>query len=1125
MRVLDILAVANKAGVELYLKEGQLAYRAKGAGLSNELKQILKENKSRLITHLNLIDQLRTDIKVVGNEYNPKAAFMLSDGQKRCFFATQRDKSSFYLNMPMGMDLIGDFSIDIFNKSLMILIERHQILKTNYIQDSSGIVKQIIKPESSFSLDFVDISDKTASQQLAVLAEIEVRESTTPFDLSIDYVVRGRIVKCGPKKHSVFITLHHIAADDWSIGIFKNELSTIYNQLSGGLQVSLPKLEVQYVDYANWQSNIYTDGNLDSQLEYWQERLDNAPLVHSIPLDKQRGTKQSNSGSNVIRRLDKSVLNELKLLARNNSATLFSVVAALYNAFLHRYTDQDELVIGVPVANRDKLCTAQLIGFFVNMLPIRSTLEEQTNFESYLKQYQHNLLSDFEYQHVPFNMIVESLGISGGKAHNPLFQIAIVMGNSDIGEINFRGLSSSDRELKGYAAKYDLALRVGETKDGITFNWEYATALFEEDSISRMSDYFNQFVLAVIKNCDKPVVEIPLVTCAIKEHTHAYSEEISKVSVIDAFIEQAKINPSNLALSDSFSSLTYSEVHERSNQIAYKLLSLGIQSSSIVAIELEKSIDLFVTVLGILKSGAAYLPIDPTLPGLRKSRMLKECNVSFAIATEENITAAHYKDIKVLTHFDVMATAALPVIDPHDLAYVLYTSGSTGQPKGVMISHKGMVNLAEFQRTYFKVTPQSIVLQFASFSFDASVWEWCMALLNGACLQICSDHIRTSPILLTEYLKQNKITHATLPPSILSSLVCENDYAFEALIVAGEKCPDKLADQWCEEFPLFNAYGPTETTVCATVGRLRKGEGVHIGTAIDDFKVLVLDKRQQLVPDGAVGELYISGIGVALGYIGNLPLTQERFITRRDYGREQTYYRSGDLVRARTDGQLEFLNRVDDQVKIRGVRIELGEIEQQLMQEAAVRSAKAVVHNMNLDNAEILAFIELEKHTSIDEYHHFTAQKIESNLSLVLPESMLPNAVIAVENFPLTRNGKIDTGKLIEHAQLYRASSCTECETETELSLRNIWSELTGTPREQIGKNTNFYHIGGNSLLITKMLISIEQYFAVRLEIVDVISKQKLAEVSALIEARNIGQMAKLESDYQLDDDEMEVLL
>ncbi|WP_046006383.1 non-ribosomal peptide synthetase [Pseudoalteromonas rubra] len=1126
MSVLDILSTANQAGVELYLKDGQLAYRAKKAALSNDLKEVLKLNKKQVIDYLSFVEQLRADVCVASKTHELSSThFALSSSQKSAFFAMQKDKASYHLNMPMGMDLEGEFSVSVFNDALNALIERHKILKTHYVIDDSGVAKQVVKPGSDIKLRFLDISDQTDSQKIETLSDIEKQESVTPFDLTCDYMVRGIVVKCAPKKHSVFITLHHIAADDWSIGIFKNELSQIYNQLTNDTPVSLPDLPVQYLDYAVWQDNMFQKPSMSTQLEYWQRRLDSAPMLHSIPLDKPRGTLQNHEGSNVINCLDISALNALKSLARSNGVTLFSMVSALFNAFLHRYTGQDDLVIGVPVANRDKLSVSPLVGFFVNMLPVRSTLEDGITFASYLKQYQDNLLSDFEYQHVPFNMIVESLGIPGGKAHNPLFQLAIVMGNSDIGEISFAGATSRDRELEGHAAKYDLALRVGEGEEGLRFIWEYATALFEEASIIRMSHYFTQFIDAVMAHMDHPVEAIPLVGSNNINCVEANQQGQDSQSVIDVFLHVVNSNPKRLALCDESSELTYQDIHERSNQVAYKLRTLGVKLGSVVSIELPKSVELFISVLGVLKAGAAYLPIDPSLPELRKVSMIEQSQVSVAITSVENESADHYAQVRVVTEFQAMPARDLPNINSASMAYVLYTSGSTGQPKGVMIGHSGIVNLAKYQQSYFAVSPDSKVLQFASFSFDASVWEWCMALLNGACLYVCSERTRTSPDRLTAYLQDNQITHATIPPSVLSSMNSSVDFHFKALIVAGEKCSEKLAHQWCDRYPFFNAYGPTETTVCATVGRISKLGNIHIGKAIDGFEVMILDRHQNPVPDGAVGELYIAGVGVAIGYINNPVLTRERFVIKEFNGIERRLYRSGDLVRVCPDGQLEFINRVDEQVKIRGVRIELGEIEQQLMQNDSVRLAKAIVHNTSSDNAEILAFVTLENQSTSKTSSSLEQYELENHLSRVLPNTMLPSMVIEVEDFPLTRNGKVDTNKLIEYAQMHRLSFSSNCETQTELTLRDIWSEITGTAAEQIGRNSNFYHVGGNSLLITKMLISIEQHFDVRLEIVDVISKQNLAEVSTLIDARKTSRVVKVSHDYQLEEDEMEILL
>ncbi|TQF71321.1 non-ribosomal peptide synthetase [Pseudoalteromonas luteoviolacea] len=1089
--------------------------------LHTEVPLRLLFDKPTLADFSDKVASLASNLKRPGlNRVSQKQRGLLSFAQQRLWLLDKIEGGSAHYNMPGAMRLRGALNIEALKQALDTIVERHESLRTYFQEDAQGEPLQVIRPFISLDLPVIDISSLPEAQREPEYIDLVSNEASKLFDLSSDMMLRALLIKLSEREHILVVTMHHIASDGWSMGVLINEFSALYSAYVRGEASPLAALEIQYADYAYWQRNWLRGDVLETQLGYWERQLSALPVVHSLPLDKARPAKQTFSGATYDSVIGPQTQQKLMSLCKEVGGTLFMGLHAAFSVLLSRHSNETDIVIGTPIANREQTEVANLIGFFVNTLVLRSNLKGTPSFSALLEQSKNMLLDAYAHQQVPFEQIVEVLQPERSLSHSPLFQVMLVLQNNEEGELDLPGLSLSQVEGTEQVAKYDLTLSVTESDEGLHLEWEYNTDLFVQETIKRLASHFELLLEGLTGNPEKPVFSIEMLSEAEKhQQLVAWNDtavEYPKEQCIHTLFEaQVEATPDAVAVVFEEQTMTYRELNAKANQLAqYLVEEKGVIPDTLVGICVERSLEMMVGILGVLKAGGAYVPLDPNYPAARLAYMLEDASLT-TVLTQESLrgvtpvkaSQAVYLDSSVLC--DELGNYSsdnigIDSVRSSHLAYVIYTSGSTGNPKGVMIEHSHATNMAISQIDIFDVKHTSRVLGFASFSFDAAVFEWMMALLNGACLYICSEHERANITALESILVHKQITHATIPPAVLKFIDVNLEYDFTSLIVAGESIDKHLSDLWSAKCRMYNAYGPTETAVCASVAQIKPGMSVHIGKSIANVQLYVM-KEGNLIPAGAAGELHIGGVGLARGYLNRPELTDEKFVTNPFYDEanpasSERLYKTGDLVRYLPDGNLEFLGRIDHQVKIRGFRIELGEIERQLLSDGRVNDAvvvadvkeadKRLVAYVTHDDAEAMLMDE----ESAQRQRNDLIASLKAQLAQTLPDYMIPSVFVVLTHIPLTPNGKVDRKGLpapdiSQQQQVYVAPT-----TDTEKMLCEIWQDILGV--EQVGITDNFFALGGHSLLATKVVANVNTLLHTEVPLRLLFDKPTLADFS-----------------------------
>jgi amino acid adenylation domain-containing protein len=889
----------------------------------------------------------------------------LSWAQERLWFVNQLEGESGAYTIDLTMRLRGNLNIKALEKAFQAIIQRHEPLRTQFkLKDNKPI--QAIDSNVTFTLPVVNLQNLSHSEQQ--VKNLLLAAASEPFDLESGSILRVKLWQVKTEEYVLLLAIHHIAADGWSIGVLVDELSVYYRSFCTGTKADLPDLSIQYADFALWQRQWLTNEVLDRQLSYWKQQLTGIPLLHQLPTDRPRPAIQSFRGGTERLQLDSQLTQQLKKLSQESGSTLFMTLLAGFAVLLSRYSQQTDVVIGSPIANRNRTEIEGLIGFFVNSLVLRFDLSQDPTFEDFLAQVRQTTQDAYDHQDLPFEMLVEKLQIERHLDRNPLTQIVFALQNAPSSPWDLPGVNIEEIPSGFDSVRVDLEVYLWDAPEGLGGFCSYNRDLFDAETIVRMMNHFKTLLAAIVENPRQSVASLPLLTpeeeYQLLEVWNETKADYSYNKCIHQLIEeQAARTPDGVAVVFENQQLTYAELNSRANQLAHYLRSLGVETEVIVGLCVERSLDMIVALIAILKAGAAYLPLDPEYPQERLQFMLEDSQVPLLLTQSSLIDklpnhqaktvflAEIWQEIKPMNRDNLTGK-----VTASNLANVIYTSGSTGKPKGVMVEHQGLSNLALAQIQTFAVSSQSRVLQFASFSFDACISEVLMALGAGATLYLASKENLMPGLPLIKQLRENKITHITLPPSALAVLSWENLSSLQTIIVAGEACSPELVKKWSQGRNFFNGYGPTEGSVCATVAKCTPvDEKITIGRPIPHVQVYILDSHLQPVPIGVPGELHIGGSGVARGYLNRPELTAEKFIsnpfvsldpplTPLDKGGEQPskLYKTGDLARYLPDGQIEYLGRIDNQVKVRGFRIELGEIEAVLGQHPLVQEAVVI---------------------------------------------------------------------------------------------------------------------------------------------------------------------------------------
>ncbi|MGJ4925639.1 amino acid adenylation domain-containing protein [Bradyrhizobium sp. HKCCYLS2038] len=1008
----------------------------------------------------------------------------LSFAQQQLWLLAQIEGVHTNYHMDAVLRLHGRLDVDAWRRSLDVLFARHEALRTTFVAEQGEPHVRLLPADTPLPLQLHDISDwPDREQSLRDLLDASIAR---PFDLATGPLIRCDVVKVTDDDHLVLLSQHHIISDGWSMGVIMRELSALYAAFVSGAADPLPPLAIQYPDYAAWQRRSLTDARLKRQLEHWTAVLADAPPLLTLPTDRPRSAPRSIAGAAVPIEIDAELSAAIRRLGLALGATPFVIVLAAWALVLSRLAGQHDLVIGTPTANRTRPEIEALAGFFVNMLALRLDLSGAPSVAELIDAVRTAVLAAQDHQDLPFEHLVDVLRPPRQAEYTPVFQVVFAWQGADPVACELPGLSVERLAIAQRQVKFDLELDLSESAGRISGKLNYTTALFDEATVQRHRSYLLAALRAMVADSDQPAHRIDLLAAderaLLLDGWNSTAAPFPADRCIQELIaDQASRQPSAVALVHGDIRLTYRELETKANRLAQHLISLGAGADRLVAICQQRGFDVIVSVLATLKAGAGYLPLDPAYPPQRLREIVEDAGPILLLCDAEGARTLGAVSCPVVdVQRDASRWEKLPDEVPdlagcdvtsRNLAYVIYTSGSTGRPKGVMLEHRGLVNLAMAQVALFDVGPHSRIVQFASFSFDASVWDIVMALCSGAELHLPGQDEHRDAAALLDYLVDHRITHATLPPAMLQG---RPDLArladLDVLVLAGELPRAELFASLPRRVAVFNAYGPTETTVCATAWRRPPdfaGGLVPVGRPIANARIYLLDAEGLPVPRGAVGEIWIGGAGVARGYLNRPDLSAERF-ARDPFSAapDARMYRTGDLGRYLPDGDIEFLGRNDHQVKIRGFRIELGEIEFRLNTHPGVRDCAVLARGDTPADVRLVAYV-----VASDDLAAAAdlATRLRAYLQGCLPDYMVPAAIMRVDALPLTPNGKIDRRALpLPDDQAFSHRDYDPPQGEAEQMLTAVWRELLGV--EQVGRNDHFFELGGHSLLVVRLM-------------------------------------------------------
>ncbi|MEU8780906.1 amino acid adenylation domain-containing protein [Streptomyces sp. NPDC048637] len=1006
----------------------------------------------------------------------------MSFAQRRLWFAFQLEGPSPTYNCPLYVRLAGELNRDALVAAVADVTGRHEVLRTRFAEQAGEPCQVVLSPEEGRpEVRLVELAGE------AELTEALAGQARHCFDLTTEIPLRVTLYRVSEREHVLLLLMHHIAADGWSMGPLARDLSEAYAARCADAGPEWEPLPVQYADYALWQQDVLgseddPESLLSEQLGYWQRQLAGAPELLELPLDHPRPAVAGHQGATVRYTLDAGLHQRLVELARACDATVFMVVQAGLAVLLSRLGAGSDIPVGTAVAGRTDEALDDLVGFFVNTLVLRTDVSGDPTFRELVARVRDTDLAAYAQQDVPFERVVEAVNPSRSLSHTPLFQVLLTLQSNADSTFSLPGIEASFGDVATGVAKTDLTFYLEErytpqqAPAGMAGEIQYAVDLFREESAEILAQRLIRVLEAVTAAPDRAVSQAPVLDAA--EHRqlvvvrNATDRAVPQATMPELFDTWAAGDPQAPAVVFEDLVLSYAEVAERANRLARLLVQQGVGPERVVALALPRSPEMVVAALAVHKAGGAYLPVDPEYPAERIAYMLDDARPTCLITRtgvplpETGCPRLLLDDPTVIAALNEQpATPLGPRAHLQHPAYVIYTSGSTGRPKGVEVTHAGVASLAATHAEAFAVGPRSRVLQFASLSFDAAAWELIMALTTGAALVVAPAPRLAPGEPLARLLAEQRVTHATLPPAALGVMAPDSLPAGMTLVVAGEACAPELVGRWSAGRRMVNAYGPTEATVCATMSEPLTGAQVPpIGGPILNARVYVLDASLRPVPAGVAGELYVTGPGLARGYLGRPGLTSERFVADPYGAPGSRMYRTGDLARWRADGQLEFLGRTDHQVKIRGFRIELGEIEAALSATGLVAEALVTVHDAAATGRRLVAYV-----TGAGDTEAPDPAALRELVGAALPDYMVPSAVVVLEQWPLTPNGKVDRAQLPAPDYASHAESGGRApRNATEETLSTLFAEVLGLPAVTI--DDSFFHLGGHSLLATRLI-------------------------------------------------------
>lgn len=1108
-----LLNEVHALGIRFRLEGDKLGVKAAKGALTDELRTELSARKADIIAYLRRLQPQAAPagIPVVGRDQ----PLPLSFSQQRLWLLHQLADQKQVYNIPCIWRLQGELNLPALESSLNRIVARHENLRTVFVEQDGGLVQKIL-PDLRLTLAIQPVTG-TPPQ---VEAEIQ-RLIDRPFRLEREPLIQASVLQLQADEHLLVLNLHHIIADGWSLDVLVTELASLYSAAVQGAAAELSALPIQYADFAHWQRQAMQQGEYACQLDYWRNQLADAPALLNLPTDRPRPPQQSSQGAVYETLLPHALLHPLKTLAMQTDTTLFMVLQAAFAVLLGRYATQDDVLLGSPIANRNRLETEGLIGCFINTLVLRTRLDGNPSFVELLTQVRKTTLDAYQHQDLPFDMLVESLHPDRTTSHSPLFQVMLVLQNTRAETLKLPGLDASLLPAPSDVSAFDLTLSLQESPEGLVGTWEYATALFDAATIERMAVHWQVLLAGAVANPHLPVTQLPLLTTAEQQQLlldwNATTTDYPREACLhELFTQQVARTPDAVAVVCAGRQLSYRVLNAQANYLAYCLLQQEVQPDDLIAICVERSLETSIAVLGVLKAGAAYLPLDPHYPPERISYMLEHAGVKVLLTPShlaERFT--QYNDLQVirLDYLGLAETvedypAPRTTVRPHHLAYVIYTSGSTGLPKGVMIPQRALVNRACALADSYALDAADRVLQFAAFSFDVAAEEMFPTWLRGGCVVVAPQDCTHSVAELVSFVSQQQVSVLNLPAPYWHEWVAQlgNHAVPESvrLVIAGsDKVLKTRLQRWQQQtqgrVPVYCGYGPTEATITATLytghdTQAGLTDSVLIGRPLEDTQTYVLDRHLQPVPVGVPGELHIGGVALARGYLHREDLSAEKFISNPfQPGGSERLYKTGDLVRYLPDGNLEFLGRMDEQVKIRGFRIELGEIAAVLQQHSAVREAVVLAKDSANGHKHLVAYVVAGASAAVIPHPAFVGQaaldaadpqtlraELRQFVQQHLPDYMIPAAFVLLDALPLSPSGKLNTRALPE-PDIQAQHEHVAPRTPTEQVVAGIWQALLEVG--SVGVFDNFFDLGGHSLLITHLLHSVAQAFQVDLPV------------------------------------------
>jgi amino acid adenylation domain-containing protein len=1117
MSALELIARLRAAGIKLALHEGKIRLKAEKGSLTEKLKQEITAHKQEIIALLS-----SGDTAPALRSTNRDQPLPLSYAQQRLWFLDELEPGTPVYNMPFALKVRGKLNTEALQNALNDLVEQHESLRTIFVATDNEPVQKILSNIAT-NLNKLDLQDQ---DETAVLQQTR-KLAKQNFDLAKGPLLRLHLLQTAADEYILLLVIHHIISDLWSMNVFFSQLGKLYERHTSDVAPAREELAIQYADYAVWQRELLSGTRLETHLSYWLKQLDDAPPVLPLTSDHPRPPEPGYRGKWQAITLPVSLSKNLQQFAQQSGSTMFMLSFAVFTVLLNKYAREDDIVVGTPISGRQHTELEGLIGFFLNTLALRIDASGDPSFNELLKRVKRTSLDAYAHQDLPFEKLVEELQPERDMSHTPVFQHMFIWQESSDANLTLPGLTTEPAVLISHdTAKFDLTLAVSNTPEGIEAGFEYNTDLFDAATIERMLGHYATLLRAVLANPGAKLSEIPLLDAAerkiVIEDFNTSTTDFGEAICVHRLVEsQVEKTPAAIAVILGDKSLSYAELNRRANVLALKLRELGAASGSIVAISAERSLDLPVAALAVLKSGACYVPVDPNYPTERIAAMLGD-SAAVVVVTQShlNLPAQAGQRLDIDT-FDFSGAADnLDGGSATDPLYCIYTSGSTGRPKGVQLSHAGLSNLLRWQLQHERLSAPASTLQFASFSFDVHFQEFFGTWSNGGTTVMVDEELRQDLPRLADFIATQNIERVFLPYAALQpiaeTLVTSNkNSALKDIVVAGEQLQVSPAVRalfaTLNDAALHNQYGPSETHVVTSLTLNKTSPGDEhswpalpsIGYPLANTRCYVLDQSGEPCPIGVPGELYLGGVQLALGYLNRPDLNAEKF-TASPFIDGDRLYKTGDRVRFLSDGQIEFLGRADDQVKWRGFRIEPGEIETQLSEQPTVQQAAVLLREDTPGDKRLVAYVTGDAADPV---------ALKQALKDTLPDYMVPSIIVTLDELPLTPSGKVARRKL--PTPEYSRDETTPYvapRNETEEKLIRLWADVLGvdTDKQQVGIHDDFFDLGGHSLLATQLVSRIRDQFGISLPLKYIFRYPNPAElgttVSTLEAARNHAQ-------------------